>query len=202
MRVRAAHSEADRRLCADLLAQHHPLGPGGAPGCRLSHLLEAAWGPLGVLSFVAAPFRLGPRDAFLGWDERTRGAHIERVARATVSARGERAGRQPGLARAGPSVAEAGPGLAAGTRRAALAGGDLRAEFAAELPSGRLAVRGQTQLQPPQRRLGQYLELVLEEEASWARREFGTPTAIDLYGCCNECTDYGTYSRWSNLRRP
>ena len=79
MRVRPAHSEAERRLCADLLAQHHPLGPGRAPGCRLSYLLEAACGPLGVLSFVAAPFRLGPRDAFLGWDERTRGAHIERV---------------------------------------------------------------------------------------------------------------------------
>ena len=79
VRVRPAHSEAERRLCADLLAQHHPLGPGRAPGCRLSYLLEAACGPLGVLSFVAAPFRLGPRDAFLGWDERTRGAHIERV---------------------------------------------------------------------------------------------------------------------------
>ena len=61
------------------LAQHHPLGAGRAPRCRLSYLLEAERGPLGVLSFVAAPFRLGPRDAFLGWDERTRGAHIERV---------------------------------------------------------------------------------------------------------------------------
>ena len=32
-----------------------------------------------MLSFVAAPFRLGPRDAFLEWDDRTRGAHIERI---------------------------------------------------------------------------------------------------------------------------
>ena len=32
-----------------------------------------------MLSFVAAPFRLGPRDAFLGWDDRRRGAHIERI---------------------------------------------------------------------------------------------------------------------------
>ena len=79
VRVCPAHTEAERRLCGDLLAQHHPLGPGHAPGCRLSYLLEAACGPLGVLSFVAAPFRLGPRDGFLGWDERTRGAHIERV---------------------------------------------------------------------------------------------------------------------------
>ncbi len=79
VRVRLAASEADRRLCAELLQAQHPLGPGRAPGCRLSYLLEAECGPLGVLSFVAAAFRLGPRDAYLQWDERTRGAHLERI---------------------------------------------------------------------------------------------------------------------------
>ena len=79
VRLRLAASEAQRRLCAALLDQHLPLDPGRAPGCRLSYLLEAACGPLGVLSFVAAPFRLGPRDEFLGWDARTRGAHLQRV---------------------------------------------------------------------------------------------------------------------------
>ena len=34
---------------------------------------------LGVLSFVSAPLRLGPRDAHLGWDDRTRGLHIGQV---------------------------------------------------------------------------------------------------------------------------
>ncbi len=29
--------------------------------------------------FVSAPLRLGPRDAHLGWDGRTRGFHIEQV---------------------------------------------------------------------------------------------------------------------------
>ena len=77
--VHLARTAAQRRLCAALLDQHHPLGPARAPGCRLSYLLAAAGGPLGVLSFVAAPFRLGPRDAFLEWDDRTRGAHIERI---------------------------------------------------------------------------------------------------------------------------
>ena len=79
VRVCLARTEAERRLCAGLLDQHHPLGPARAPGCRLSYLLAADCGPLGVLSFVAAPFRLGPRDAFLEWDDRTRGAHIERI---------------------------------------------------------------------------------------------------------------------------
>ena len=36
-------------------------------------------GPLGVLGFVAAPLRLGPRDEHLGWTQRARVAHIGRV---------------------------------------------------------------------------------------------------------------------------
>ena len=68
-----------RKLCGQLLEAAHPPGRGRAPGCRLTHLLEASLGPVGVLSFVAAPLRLGPRDAHLGWDDRTRGAHIARV---------------------------------------------------------------------------------------------------------------------------
>ena len=68
-----------RKLCGHLLASAHPRGRGGAPGCRLTYLLESAVGPVGVLSFVAAPLRLGPRDAHLGWDDRTRGAHISQV---------------------------------------------------------------------------------------------------------------------------
>ena len=49
---------------------------GRAPGSRLRYLLEADCGALGVLSFVAAPLRLGPRDEHLGWDARTRGEDI------------------------------------------------------------------------------------------------------------------------------
>ncbi len=68
-----------RKLCGQLLEAAHPRGRGRAPGCRLTYLLASAAGPVGVLSFVAAPLRLGPRDAHLGWDDRTRGAHIARV---------------------------------------------------------------------------------------------------------------------------
>ena len=48
------------------------LSPATNLGSRLSHLLEAVCGPLGV----AAPLRLGPRDRFLRWDPRTCGAGI------------------------------------------------------------------------------------------------------------------------------
>ncbi|MDE0263063.1 MAG: DUF4338 domain-containing protein [Bryobacterales bacterium] len=70
---------AQRRLCADLLRAGHPLGAGRAPGCRVQYLLASRLGPVGVLSFVAAPVRLGPRDGHLGWDDRTRGARIGEV---------------------------------------------------------------------------------------------------------------------------
>ncbi len=46
VRVQLASSEADRRLCAELLDAQHPLGAGRAPGCRLSYLLAAECGPL------------------------------------------------------------------------------------------------------------------------------------------------------------
>ena len=79
IRLRVAASGAERQLCAGLLEAAHPLGRARAPGCRLTYLLEAGLGPVGVLSFVAAPLRLGPRDRELGWDARTRGAQIRHV---------------------------------------------------------------------------------------------------------------------------
>ena len=203
VRVRLARTAAQRRLCAALLDQHHPLGAARAPGCRLSYLLEAAGGPLGVLSFVAAPFRLGPRDAFLGWDDRTRGAHIERIlnndrfvlvagvqvpnlashvlgqtiqrlARDWEQAHGVR----PWLvetcvqsARPGTSYKAAG-WQCVGVTRGRPPGAGEAVETKAVWLRG-LAADWQQQLcRQPQRKLGQYPELVLEEEANWARREY------------------------------
>ena len=54
-----------RRLWARLLETAHPRRQARAPDCRLSYLLEVPVGPLGVLSLVAAPLRLGPRDQYL-----------------------------------------------------------------------------------------------------------------------------------------
>ena len=74
-----ADTVSARQRCGHLLERWHPLGRGRAPGGRLLYLVESALGPVGVLSFVSAPLRLGPRDAHLGWDGRTRGAHIGQV---------------------------------------------------------------------------------------------------------------------------
>ena len=62
-----------------MLAAEHPLGRGLAPGCRLVYGIRAQGLELGVLSWVAAPLRLAPRDQLLGWDERTRRHNIARL---------------------------------------------------------------------------------------------------------------------------
>ena len=79
VRLSLARTPQQRQRCARLLQQDHPLAPGRAPGRRLVYLVESERGALGVLSCVAAPLRLGPRDQHLGWDERTCGAGIERI---------------------------------------------------------------------------------------------------------------------------
>ena len=68
-----------RRQYGDLLAAEHPLGRGRAPGCRLVYGIRAGGQDLGVVSFVAAPMRLGPRDQHLDWDERTRRRNLHQL---------------------------------------------------------------------------------------------------------------------------
>ena len=77
--VSPAETPEQRRHLASLLDAEHPLQRGQAPGCRLLYGIEAGGQLLGVISFVAAGLRLGPRDKHLGWDERTRGHNIDRL---------------------------------------------------------------------------------------------------------------------------
>ena len=145
VRLGVAETAAARKLCAGLLEAGHPLGRARAPGCRLMYLLEAAAGPLGVLSFVSAPLRLGPRDAHLGWGRpHARVAHPAGGLQRPVSAAAGGAGAELGLARAGPGGGASGGGLGSAPRGAAGAGGDVRGGVAArdELSGGGLGVRG------------------------------------------------------------
>ena len=77
--LRLADTAQLRRQYGDLLTAEHPLGRGRAPGCRLVYGIRAGGRELGVVSFVAAPMRLGPRDQHLGWDERTRRRNLPRL---------------------------------------------------------------------------------------------------------------------------
>lgn len=79
VRLCRADTPEQRRHWPALLAAEHPLGRGLAPGCRLEYRIRARGLDLGVLSWVAAPLRLAPRDQLLGWDERTRRHNIARL---------------------------------------------------------------------------------------------------------------------------
>ena len=119
-----------------------------------------------------------------------------------VSAAAGGAGAELGLARAGPGGGASGGGLGSAPRGAAGAGGDVRGGVAArdELSGGGLGVRGpdrgaaagrggrgepkrvwlrgleadweQTLRRTPARAPGSFPALALDDEASWARREF------------------------------
>ncbi|MDE0105745.1 MAG: DUF4338 domain-containing protein [Bryobacterales bacterium] len=80
IRLRRVLSAEDRALCRTMLDRHQPRKRARAPDCRLTYLLECSrFGILGGFSFVAAPMRLGPRDKWLEWSPRARGAHIAEV---------------------------------------------------------------------------------------------------------------------------
>jgi len=71
--------EGQRALWNELMAREHPRGSGPLVGCQLRYLIGSAHGWLGGLGFAAAALRLAPRDEWIGWDARLRGAHLHRV---------------------------------------------------------------------------------------------------------------------------
>ena len=201
--LRVAETETERKLCAGLLAAGHPRGRARAPGCRLTYLLESAAGPLGVLSFVAAPLRLGPRDERLGWDDRTRGAHIGqvvsndrflllrgvRVPNLASHVLGRAAGRlgadwearhgvRPVLAEtcveaSRPATSYQAAGWACVGRTAGWPpGSKAAAEPKSVWLRGLEAGWEETLRRPPARAPGSFPALAVDDEASWARREF------------------------------
>ena len=203
VRLGVAETAAARKLCAGLLEAGHPLGRARAPGCRLMYLLEAAAGPLGVLSFVSAPLRLGPRDAHLGWDDRTRGSHIQqvvsndrflllpgvRVPNLASHVLGRAVGRLAAdwEARHGvrPVLVETCVEASRPATSYQAAGWACVGRTAGRPPGGagaaepkRVWLRGleadweQTLRRTPARAPGSFPALALDDEASWARREF------------------------------
>ena len=73
---------ADRELSRQwrsMMQAHHPLGDGPLCGAQLRYLIRSAQGVVGGLSFSAPAWRLGVRDAWIGWTESTRAARLTRV---------------------------------------------------------------------------------------------------------------------------
>jgi len=76
--VSSEQAELSRTWSA-MMQAHHPLGAGPLCGAQLRYLVACAAGFLGGLSFSAPAWRLAPRDAWIGWDERSRQAGLSKV---------------------------------------------------------------------------------------------------------------------------
>ena len=73
---------ADRELSGQwrsMMQAHHPLGDGPLCGAQLRYLIRSPKGVVGGLSFSAPAWRLGVRDAWIGWTESTRAARLTQV---------------------------------------------------------------------------------------------------------------------------
>jgi hypothetical protein len=62
-----------------LLDRHHYLGSGPLCGAQIRYLVKSSSGYLGALAFSSASWALTSRDAYIGWTEGARRAHLDRV---------------------------------------------------------------------------------------------------------------------------
>ena len=72
-------TDEHRRVWNTLMAHEHPRGAGPFVGPQLRYLVGSGHGWLGGVGFAASARRLRARDAWVGWDEKRRGAHLHRV---------------------------------------------------------------------------------------------------------------------------
>ena len=79
LRLVVVEDEAQRRIWNTLLAREHPQGTTTVVGCQLRYLIGSAHGWLGAVGFSASALRLRARDAWMGWSDAQRTAHLHRV---------------------------------------------------------------------------------------------------------------------------
>ncbi len=70
---------AQRQVWNTLMAYEHPRGAGPFVGPQLRYLVGSAHGWLGGVGFAASARRLRSRDAWVGWNDTGRRAHLHRV---------------------------------------------------------------------------------------------------------------------------
>ena len=72
-------TDAQRLVWNTLMAHEHPRGAGPFVGHQLRYLVGSAHGWLGGVGFAASARRLNARDAWVGWEDARRRAHLHRV---------------------------------------------------------------------------------------------------------------------------
>ncbi len=79
VRLSAVRDKAASRLWNGLIDRYHYLGYSPLPGAQMRYLIESDQGLLGALGFGAAAWKVAARDAWIGWDQARREAHLGRV---------------------------------------------------------------------------------------------------------------------------
>ncbi len=67
------------RIWNELMLCEHPQGAGPLVGAQMRYLIGSQHGWLGGLGFGAAAIQLADRDQWIGWDVKTRRAHLHRI---------------------------------------------------------------------------------------------------------------------------
>ena len=68
-----------RRVWNTLLHFEHPQGTTTFAGCQVRYLVVSAHGVLGAVGFSASALHLRAREAWMGWSDEQRQAHLHRV---------------------------------------------------------------------------------------------------------------------------
>jgi len=76
--VQVRRSEREK-LFNSLIEQHHYLGYSQPVGEHLKYIVYDGNRPLACLAYSSAPRHIGPRDKFIGWDQKTRGKNIHLI---------------------------------------------------------------------------------------------------------------------------
>jgi hypothetical protein len=79
LRLEAVSGKPASRLYNALIDRWHYLGYSALPGAQLRYLIRWDGGLLGAIGFGAAAWKVAARDRWIGWDRRTREAHLGRV---------------------------------------------------------------------------------------------------------------------------
>ena len=79
LRLVKVSQQSDLMLWNTLVRDEHYIGPSLAPGLRIRYLLYSEHGLLGAISFSPAARHLKPRDEWIGWTDKDRQEHLDRI---------------------------------------------------------------------------------------------------------------------------
>ena len=79
LRLHPVGTREDARQYRTLLQQYHYLGYSATAGAQVRYLIVAQAGVLGATGFGAAAWKVGARDAWIGWDQAQRRSGLHRI---------------------------------------------------------------------------------------------------------------------------